>query len=128
MTEKGLAKFIQIQMASAPTEAAGSEAATLLGASKLAPTAITTYNDLLAIGAQGATDGDIAVVGYDNTFLANLRQISLTSIDPANDEIALKAAELLLNKSDEITSKGKVFLLEPKLVIRNSSKSLLKVR
>ena len=35
---------------------------------------------------------------------------------------------LLLNKSDEITSKGKVFLLEPKLVIRNSSKSLLKVR
>ena len=115
-------------MASAPTEAAGSEAATILSATKLAPTAITTYNDLLAIGAQGATDGDIAVVGYDNTFLANLRQISLTSIDPANDEIALKAAELLLNKSDEITSKGKVFLLEPKLVIRNSSKSLLKVR
>ena len=128
MTEKGLAKFIQIQMASAPTEASGSEAATVLVASKFAPTAITTYNDLLAIGAQGATDGDVAVVGYDNTFLANLRQISLTSIDPANNEIALKAAELLLNKSDEVTSKGKVFLLEPKLVIRNSSKSLLKVR
>lgn len=128
MTEKGLAKFIQIQMASAPTESAGSDAASILVSSKSAPTALTTYNDLLAIGAQGATDNQCAVVGYDNTFLANLRQISLTSIDPANNEIALKAAELLLNQSDETSSMGKVFLLEPQLVIRNSSKTLLKVR
>jgi len=128
MTAKGLAKFIDIQMASAPTETAGSEVAEIMASSKFAPTAITTYNDLLAIGAQGATDGDVAIVGYDNTFLANLRQISLTSIDPANNEIALKAAELLLNKPDEVLNKGEVFLLEPKLVIRNSSKTLLKVQ
>ena len=127
MTEKGLARFIQIQIATAPTEVAGSQAAKELVESKQAPTAITTYNDLLAIGAQGATDREIAVVGYDNTYLANLRQISLTSIDPANNEIAIKAAELLLKKPDENSNKSQTFLLEPKLVIRNSSKSLVKV-
>ena len=127
MTEKGLARFIQIQIATAPTEVAGSQAAKELVKSKQAPTAITTYNDLLAIGAQGATDREIAVVGYDNTYLANLSQISLTSIDPANNEIAIKAAELLLKKPDENSNKSQTFLLEPKLVIRNSSKSLVKV-
>ncbi len=123
MTEKGLAKYIQIQLASAATETAGYEAASVLVNSKSAPTAITSYNDLLAIGAQGAISADIAVVGYDNTFLADLRQISLTSIDPANIEIANKAAELLVEKPSEPIKSGKTYLLEPRLVIRSSSNS-----
>jgi DNA-binding LacI/PurR family transcriptional regulator len=123
MTEKGLAKYIQIQLASAATETAGYEAASVLVNSKTAPTAITSYNDLLAIGAQGAISADIAVVGYDNTFLADLRQISLTSIDPANIEIANKAAELLVEKPSEPIKSGKTYLLEPRLVIRSSSNS-----
>ena len=92
--------------------------------SKNPPTAITAFNDLLAIGAQGATDGTIAITGYDNTFLADLKQISLTSVDPGNTEIANKAAELLLNKDSN--QKAKTFLMEPKLVVRNSSKSLVR--
>jgi len=124
MTDKGLEKFIQIKFAKKATETAGFDAATELLATKDSPTAITSYNDLLAIGAQGASHSDIAIAGYDNTFLANLRQISLTSVDPGNSEIALKAAELLTEKPLDIGKKSKSYLLEPKLVIRSSSKSL----
>ena len=124
MTNKGLEKFIQIKFAKKATETAGFDAATELLAMKDSPTAITSYNDLLAIGAQGASHSDIAIVGYDNTFLANLRQISLTSIDPGNSEIALKAAELLTEKPLDTGKKSTTYLLEPRLVIRSSSKSL----
>ena len=120
MKEKGLAKFIDVEFAKSATEIDGFEAATKLMNSKNPPTAI----DLLAIGAQGATDGTIAITGYDNTFLADLKQISLTSVDPGNTEIANKAAELLLNKDSN--QKAKTFLMEPKLVVRNSSKSLVR--
>lgn len=126
MKEKGLAKFINVEFAKSATEIAGFEAATKLINSNRPPTAITAFNDLLAIGAQGATDGTIAITGYDNTFLADLKQISLTSVDPGNIEIANQAAQLLMQKSDQPVQKGKTYLLEPKLIVRNSSKSLVR--
>jgi DNA-binding LacI/PurR family transcriptional regulator len=126
MKEKGLAKFINIEFAKNATEIDGLDAATRLVNSQNPPTAITAFNDLLAIGAQGATDGTVAITGYDNTFLADLRQISLTSVDPGNTEIANKAAQLLLkNDKDE---RAKTYLMEPKLIVRSSSQSLAKVR
>jgi DNA-binding LacI/PurR family transcriptional regulator len=126
MKEKGLTKYISIEYAKSATEIEGFEAATRLINSNRPPTAITAFNDLLAIGAQGATDETIAVTGYDNTFLADLKQISLTSVDPGNAEIANKAAELLMQKNDQEKEKAKTYLLEPKLIIRNSSKSLVR--
>jgi DNA-binding LacI/PurR family transcriptional regulator len=126
MKEKGLTKFINIEFANNATEIDGFDAATRLMNSHNSPTAITAFNDLLAIGAQGATDGTVAITGYDNTFLADLRQISLTSVEPGNTEIANKAAQLLLkNDKDE---RAKTYLMEPKLIVRSSSKSLAKVR
>ena len=124
MKEKGLAKFINVEFAKNATEIDGLEAATKLMNSKNPPTAITAFNDLLAIGAQGATNGEVAVTGYDNTFLADLRQISLTSVDPGNTEIANKAAQLLLK--DDKAEAAKTYLMEPKLGVRNSSKSLVR--
>ena len=126
MKEKGLTKYISIEYVKSATEIEGFEAATRLINSNRPPTAITAFNDLLAIGAQGATDETIAVTGYDNTFLADLKQISLTSVDPGNTEIANKAAELLMQKNDQEKEKAKTYLLEPKLIIRNSSKSLVR--
>jgi DNA-binding LacI/PurR family transcriptional regulator len=126
MKEKGLTKYISIEYAKSATEIEGFEAATRLINSNRPPTAITAFNDLLAIGAQGATDETIAVTGYDNTFLADLKQISLTSVDPGNAEIANRAAELLMQKNDQEKEKAKTYLLEPKLIIRNSSKSLVR--
>ncbi|MDA0259898.1 MAG: LacI family DNA-binding transcriptional regulator [Actinobacteria bacterium] len=124
MKEKGLARFISVELAKSATEIDGFEAAARLMNSQTPPTAITAFNDLLAIGAQGATNGTVAITGYDNTFLADLRQISLTSVDPGNTEIADKAAQLLL-KNDK-TERTKTYLMEPKLIVRNSSKSLVR--
>lgn len=126
MKEKGLSKHINVKYTKNATEVAGFDAATRLINSNRRPTAITAFNDLLAIGAQGATDGMIAITGYDNTFLANLKQISLTSVDPGNTEIANKAAELLMQKNEQTKEKAKTYLLEPKLIVRNSSKSLVR--
>jgi DNA-binding LacI/PurR family transcriptional regulator len=126
MKEKGLTKYISIEYVKSATEIEGFEAATRLINSNCPPTAITAFNDLLAIGAQGATYETIAVTGYDNTFLADLKQISLTSVDPGNTEIANKAAELLMQKNDKEKEKAKTYLLEPKLIIRNSSTSLVR--
>jgi DNA-binding LacI/PurR family transcriptional regulator len=124
MKEKGLARFINVEFAKSATEIDGFEAAARLMNSQTPPTAITAFNDLLAIGAQGATDGTVAITGYDNTFLADLRQISLTSVDPGNTEIADKAAQLLL-KNDK-AERAKTYLMEPKLIVRNSSKLLVR--
>jgi DNA-binding LacI/PurR family transcriptional regulator len=47
-------------------------------------------------------------------------------VDPGNIEIANQAAQLLMQKSDQPVQKGKTYLLEPKLIVRNSSKSLVR--
>lgn len=93
--------------------------------------AIVCFNDLVAIGAQDAINDFrnngghfVALTGYDNTHMASLNQISLTSIDQDKDAMAKKAAELL--SSDEPWSKlaGKDLLFTPQLKIRNSSSPL----
>jgi DNA-binding LacI/PurR family transcriptional regulator len=92
------------------------------------PTAIVCYNDLVALGAQEAINEyvaqggpRVALTGYDNTYLAALKQISLTSVDHGTAEIGKKAAEILCEKSAPSAKRGKTFLLEPSLAIRNSS-------
>ena len=102
-------------------------------ASKNPPTAIICYNDLVAIAAQEAVNEHVAqggtkvaITGYDNTYLAALKQISLTSVDHGTVEIADKAAELLIVSSATTKKSETVHLLEPQLVIRDSSDFTLK--
>jgi DNA-binding LacI/PurR family transcriptional regulator len=135
MLAKNIGKYIQIEEIANDGEDLGYEAAKRLLASKNPPTAITGFNDLIAIGAQQAVSEFmevggkfVAVVGYDNTFLAGLKQISLTSVDPGNREIGIKAAELLISESKSHPKRGVTFLLEPKLVIRKSSVPIVKVQ
>jgi DNA-binding LacI/PurR family transcriptional regulator len=61
------------------------------------------------------------VVGYDNTHLAAINHISLTSIDQPRRAMGRSAAALL---SDRITEPGKVARLRqvtPNLVVRHST-------
>jgi DNA-binding LacI/PurR family transcriptional regulator len=103
------------------SEAAGYRAALELLDGDDPPTAITALNDLAAIGVTAAVrqrglTGSVAVTGYDNTYLAALGAVDLTSVDPDNAAIGRRAAELLLSEENP----GEV-LIAPTLRIRSSS-------
>jgi len=91
-------------------------------------TAIAAVNDLAAVGALSAVadaglgvPGDLAVTGYDDTFVAAIRQVSLTSVDPDTAGIGSIAAQLVLRRIDDPGRPVEERLLPPRLVTRYSS-------
>ena len=91
-------------------------------------TAIAAVNDLAAIGALSAgadaglgVPGDLAVTGYDDTFVAAIRQVSLTSVDPDTSGIGSIAAKFVLRRIEDPGRPVEEHLLPPRLVTRYSS-------
>lgn len=104
------------------TERGGYRAACTLLEHTHPPTAILAVNDLAGIGALAAVAERglakrVAVTGYDNTYLARLGPIDLTSVEPGNVEIGRRAARLLM---DEVAPQAEV-LIRPELVARGST-------
>lgn len=110
------------------TEMGGYNAAKALLKKEDHPTAIIGYNDNTALGAQDAIEQHIlaggksvAVTGYDNTFIAQLSRISLTSIEQEKEAIAQKVCELLTDEEEYKRMEGQEILMRPRLFIRQSS-------
>ena len=94
------------------------------------PSAIFTYSDHLAIGAIKAirelklsVPGDISLVGYDDIEYAQFLDIPLTTVHQPMYEIGQRAVFNLLDmmKSDDFTPGQHQEILEPELVIREST-------
>ena len=90
------------------------------------PTAIVTFNDLVALGVMKqlkkmglSLPQDMAIIGCDNQFFCAYTDPSLTSVDLHPEEMARSAVrELLLAR--ESTSRSFAMIREATLVIRES--------
>lgn len=123
MRRNGLPELV---IASEHTDTAGAKSVReLLDGGPDLPTAIVAGNDFNAVGAISALEDaglrvpdDISVVGYDNTSLAALRHVSLTTVDQPRVRIGRLAAEALLQRVRGERTEPVRHLLHPTLVVR----------
>ncbi len=92
--------------------------------------AVVCYNDQIAIQvlkaleeAQIACPDEVAVTGYDNSYLAATCRVPLTTIAHPQERLGEMAAELLLKliRNDELSEEERSILIEPELVVRQST-------
>jgi DNA-binding LacI/PurR family transcriptional regulator len=89
------------------------------------PTGLVSGNDFNAVGAMSALEEaglrvpeDVSVVGYDNTSLAALRHLSLTTVDQSRKDMARLAFEALIERVRGERTEPVRHLLHPSLVVR----------
>ncbi|MFW0787349.1 LacI family DNA-binding transcriptional regulator [Gordonia sp. CPCC 206044] len=110
------------------TEEGGHAAALRLFDAPHPPTAILAYNDMTSLGVMSAADdrglsipADLSLIGYDDTRLASLRHISLTSVDNGNFTVGVQAAKFLLQRRERPDSPQRVYRHMPRLVVRRTA-------
>jgi len=127
MKRLGLERHVQIAAGEFTDEGGYLGAQRLLSGGER-PTAIFVANDLAAMGVLTAVreaglsvPGDISLVGYDNSYLAQLSNVSLTSIEQPRHEMGILAARFLLDRIESERTEPRREVLKPRLVPRSTS-------
>jgi LacI family transcriptional regulator len=109
-------------------DSAGYQAMQKLLSRKLRLDAVFCYNDLSAIGAMEAAmqaglriPQDIAFVGCGNLRYDEYLKVPLSSVDHSTERMGKMAAKLALDLISEPAEPPQTILLEPKLIVRQSS-------
>ncbi|WP_028652467.1 LacI family DNA-binding transcriptional regulator [Nocardioides halotolerans] len=92
------------------------------------PTAVVAANDLVAVGAMGVFEShglrvpdDLSVVGYDDSQIARLDLVQLTSVCQGVDHFGSAAVRLLLRRIDDPETSRAVERIETTLVVRRTT-------
>jgi len=127
MRAAGLGDHVRIEPGDTSEERAR-QAATALLSRPERPTAIFAYNDMVCLGALSAAaelglrvPDDLSLVGFDNSGLARLRAIWLTSVDGAAERVGELAARMLVDRMAEPERPRRTRLVSPGLEIRGST-------
>lgn len=125
MEERGLEPRV---IPGAFSHEAGQAAAHEILASPCLPTALVAANDLVAVGAMGVFEShglrvpdDISVVGYDDSQIARLDLVQLTSICQGVDQFGAAAMELLVARIEDPSTPRVVQRIETTLVERRTT-------
>ncbi|MGQ9779479.1 MAG: GntR family transcriptional regulator [Bacillota bacterium] len=97
------------------------------------PTAIFYYNDETAVDSYRAIweaglsiPKDISIIGFDDSTLAQLPQVGLTSMTHPKQEAGRLAAHLLFSQIDgTLPTERRLYTFHPELIIRNSCQPLV---
>jgi DNA-binding LacI/PurR family transcriptional regulator len=108
------------------TEQAGAAAATAL--TDALPTAVVAVNDRCAVGVLDAltragvhVPGDVSVVGYDDSALAQIAHVDLTTVNQDAARQARLAVEAAVERLDGGRTRRREVVLPPRLVIRGTT-------
>ncbi|WP_327714558.1 LacI family transcriptional regulator [Streptomyces sp. NBC_00490] len=92
------------------------------------PTAIMTGADVAALGVWRAAHEvglripeDLSLVGYNNTALADLATVQLTSVDQAGHDMGSSAARLLIERVEGRREHAVQTSMTPRLIVRRST-------
>ncbi len=107
------------------TDSAGVRAAEQMLTMGDRPTAVFAANDVVAAGVMGGFEDaglripeDVSIIGYDNTFLAALHHMSLTTIDQPRPQIGRLAFSMLVERIDGVRGTAVHRQVKPSLVVR----------
>lgn len=92
------------------------------------PSAFVLANDITALGfMQCCKENDVkipemvSIVSFDDIVYASLKDIELTTVSQHVQEMGEQAARLMLKKLDDSSSKSEIIVIEPNLIIRNTT-------
>ncbi|MET0886957.1 MAG: LacI family DNA-binding transcriptional regulator [Mycetocola sp.] len=128
MRRHGLDNHIAVIEGGEFTENAGAAAVKQLLAGAELPTAVVCANDRIAIGVldglrRAGIDipGQVSVTGYDDSQLAQLAHIDLTSVSQEPCEQANRAVEAVVERLDGGRTEPTSSVLPPRLILRGTT-------
>ncbi|WP_461000887.1 LacI family DNA-binding transcriptional regulator [Streptomonospora sediminis] len=127
MRRHGLADRARV-LSGAFTEESGARAARELLAEEALPTAVVTANDRCARGlldvfvrAGVRVPQDVSVIGYDDSRLAHLSFLDLTSVRQDSAQLAELAVQAVTERLDGGRTRAKEFVITPTLTVRGTT-------
>jgi DNA-binding LacI/PurR family transcriptional regulator len=110
------------------TESAGADAALTVMQEQVRPTAILTFNDRCAMGlietlirARIDIPQELSVVGYDDSPIARLAHIDLTTVSQNTREITRHAIAALVDRLDNGRTDHIDVVVPPQFIVRGTT-------